>query len=159
MVAVVACDSGDDDDGAGGGAPMMTADGPIPAGDAAALRPWLEGRGYLEWEAESAVHESSGPHFGGVLTYANDALFDSLEAGEAEHPEGAASVKELYGDGNRVMGWAVAIKTQASSDAGNGWYWYELFDGSTFADGQGAGVCVGCHASGTDFFRAPFPLQ
>lgn len=161
-LAATACSSDDDDggDGLGGdGPPMMTADGPIPLEGGNALLDWLEGRGYFAWEGESGPHGSAGPHFGDVRTYLEPSLVDSLAAEEAAHPAGAAAVKELYGDGNTVLGWAVSIKRADDSDGGNGWYWLEVFDGSTFADGDGAGVCTGCHSGGTDFVLSPFPLQ
>ena len=47
-----------------------------------------------------------------------------IAASNAEHPLHAAVVKELYGSGATVVGWAVAVKTKAASDGGNGWYWY-----------------------------------
>ena len=52
------------------------------------------------------------------------------------------------------------VKLQADSDAGRGWYWYELFgSGPPPLQGVGHGVCTGCHSSGRDFVRIPFPLQ
>ena len=92
-----ACDDGSDDGGAlstSGEPPTMTAEGPIPT-ESGALRNWLEGFGYLQWEAESGVHGSTGPHFGGVRTYVNDELFASLSAGNVTHPQGSAAVKGL----------------------------------------------------------------
>jgi len=142
-------------------APSSTpaADDQAPPTEADALATWLaEGR-YLAWAAESAPHPGAGPHFGVVRTFVNDALFDSLTAAQAQHPPGAAAVKELYGrSGDTVLGWAVMTKLQADSAAGQGWYWYEAF--GTFASGGvGLSICTGCHADGRDFVRIPFPLQ
>ena len=65
----------------------------------------------------------------------------------------------VRGGGTR-LGWAVMVKVQADSAGGDGWYWYETFDGAVYADGTGEGLCTGCHSGGgTDFFLSPFPLQ
>ncbi|MEM6996074.1 MAG: hypothetical protein AAF721_36545 [Myxococcota bacterium] len=151
----IGCD-GDDD----AAEPLeMTVDGPIPQGDPAALLDWLGGGGYLDWEAESAVHDGTGPHFGAVRTYFTEDLIASLTAENTEHPAGSATVKELSGSGDRVIGWSVSIKTADDSDDGNGWYWYEYFEGSVIAEGDGISICTGCHAGGRDYVLSPFPLQ
>jgi hypothetical protein len=130
-----------------------------PAGDGP-LRAWLEAGNYLDWAAESAPHPSTGPHFGTVRVFVNNRLFDSLQQGLVSHPAGAATVKELYGrGGSAVMGWSVMVKVEDDSAGGQGWYWYERFNTSLFADGRGVGGCSGCHAIGRDFIRIPFPLQ
>lgn len=154
---IVGCSGAETEDSGDPTGTTGTTDG-VPVGEAELL-PWLEGGGYLGWEAESAVHSGAGPHFGDVRTYVGPALFASLEAGTAQHPAGAAAVKELYGGGTQVQGWAVAVKTDADSAAGDGWYWYEYYQGSAVIEGQGASVCVNCHSGGTDFFLSPFPLQ
>ena len=131
----------------------------LPPADAAALIAWLEAGSYRGWQAESGPHAGRGPHFGVVRTFVNGALFDSLSAAAAQHPTGGAAVKELYGSGTAtVRGWAVMRKVQDDSDAGRGWYWYEYFNGSG-GGGIGDTVCMGCHATGQDFIRIPFPLQ
>ncbi len=122
------------------------------------LRDWLDEGNYLGWAAESAPHRSSGPHFGNVRVFVNDRLLDSLERGLAAHPSGAAAVKELYGSGSELMGWAVMVKVEDDSDGGQGWYWYERFNTSQFANGRGVGLCTGCHSAGLDYIRIPFPL-
>lgn len=132
---------------------------PLPPTNGAELVPWLEAGEYLGWTGESGVHDSSGPHFGGVRTYVNTVLLDSLEAGNAQHPIDAAAVKELYGEGGTVLGYSVTVKIQDDSAGGNGWYWYEDFEGTVYADGIGDGLCTGCHGDGQDFFRSPYPLQ
>jgi len=130
-----------------------------PPTNAAELLTWLEAGMYLDWPAESAVHGSSGPHFGDVRTYVNDALLDSLEAGNATHPMGAATVKELYGDAAMPQGWSVNVKV-ADGMGGDTWYFYEYYNGTTYGDGVGDGTCTGCHGAGSiDFFKSPFPLQ
>lgn len=132
----------------------------VPA-EPTALNAWLQTGAYKAWPHESAPHPSAGPHGGSVQTYINEALDASLAAGSAEHPKGAAAVKELFTSGT-VSGWAVLVKTQDASEQGNGFYWYEVFDtapGASPIDGQGLGTCTGCHSSGSDYVRAPYPLQ
>jgi hypothetical protein len=130
----------------------------LPPTNGAELQTWLETGEYLEWAAESGVHASDGPHFGGVRTFVNDALFGSLEARAAAHPEGAAAVKELYGGGGTVLGWSVMVKVQADA-GGDGWYWNETYEGNVYGDGIGDGSCTGCHGGGDDYVLTPFPLQ
>lgn len=135
--------------------------GPVPA-TPNEVNAWLQTRKYECWARESAVHLSAGPHVGNVRTYLNAALDASMK-GSAEHPQGAAVVKEFYGQGTTtVTGWAVAVKTQAQSASGQGWYWYEVFGtdpGATTIEGQGLGKCTGCHSGGKDYVLTPYPLQ
>ena len=122
---------------------------------------YLQAGSYLGFASESKVHPSTGPHGGtGVRTFVNQALLASLTAGSAEHPAGAAAVKELYTSG-KLAGWAVEVKTQATSDGGAGWYWYEILStsGSPLIGAKGPNFCSSCHASGHDHVLAPFPLQ
>lgn len=146
------------DDSGADGSPAMTADGPIPS-EPDALLSWLQGGGYVEWDAESAVHAGAGPHFGAVRTFLSEELVASLSAGAAQHPAGSATVKELYGGGDTLRGWTVSIKLEADSAGGEGWYWYEWYDDAVLADGAGLGACTGCHAAGDDYVLIPFPLQ
>lgn len=138
--------------------------GPLVDGiptSAAAMNAFLQKKEYSTWAKESAPHKSTGPHGGMVLTYLNPKLDASLKAAAAEHPVGSASVKEFYTGGN-LSGWAAYVKTQAASDGGKGWYWYEVFDtapGATSIEGQGAGTCTGCHSAGKDYVQIPYPLQ
>ncbi len=127
--------------------------------DRDALLPWLLAEPYLEWPAESAIHDSTGPHFGNVRTWVSPDLFSSLEDGEAQHPVGAAAVKELYGAGNDRRGWAVGVKIADAGPGEDGWYWYEWFDGGVVAEGNAISLCSGCHSGGLDFVLTPFPLQ
>jgi hypothetical protein len=124
----------------------------------AALGPWLEAGHYKHWRAESGVHASAGPHFGKVRAYLNPVLFGSMQSDAARHPQGAAAVKELYGAGETVKGWAVYIKTGVG-DAGTDWYWYEKFDARVVADGQGVLLCRSCHFTGRDYVLTPWPLK
>ncbi|MBK8263073.1 MAG: hypothetical protein IPK80_17255 [Nannocystis sp.] len=123
------------------------------------LLAWLESGAYDGWAAESKIHPSTGPHGGQVRTFLNAALNKSLSDGASVHPEGAASVKELWGQGDAIIGWAVEIKVQPDSDGGKGWYWYELINGTEYGPALGLGLCSGCHSGGVDYVLVPFPLQ
>jgi hypothetical protein len=98
-----------------------------------------------------------------VFTYLNDVLAESLARGDATHPRCSASIKELYLGNAEVSGWSVLVKTEDASKSGRGYYWLETT--STRAgraadyEGQGIGICVGCHSAGRDYFRTPWPLQ
>ena len=149
----------------GGGSTSVTSNGgaggtascEVPT-RSAELAAYISAETYTTFNAESAAHDSAGPHFGNVRTFINDVLFDSLETGNAEHPVCSASVKELYGDDDTLGGHTVAVKV-ANGSGGDAWYWYELYEGSDFADGTGVSLCTGCHSGGTDFVLTPFPLQ
>lgn len=149
-------DAGDSEDEDAGMAPPEVE---LPPTNAFDLRDWLMEGNYLDWPAESSVHDSTGPHFGGVRTFVTPALLASLEAGNGAHPEGAATVKELYGDGDTLRGWAVSLKRAADSDNGGNWFWYEFYDGSPVAAGNGVALCTNCHGGGVDFVLTPTPLQ
>ncbi len=81
------------------------------------------------------------------------------------HPLGAAAVKELYGSSEEVRGWSVSLKVDSDSNGGLGWYWYERFGTSVFADAVGTSLCTGCHGrdaagiTSKDYILIPFPLQ
>ncbi len=136
-------------------APDENADPSNVPSESEALLAWLVAEPYLDWPAESAIHDSTGPHFGNVRTWINPQLEDSLDQGAAVHPAGAAAVKELYGSGGTRRGWAVGVKL----DDGATWYWYEWYDGSLIAEGDDISLCSGCHSGGSDFVLTPFPLQ
>lgn len=124
------------------------------------LLAWLEAKSYADWPAESGLHQSSGPHGGQVRTFLNDTLFDSFDQGLSAHPEGSVAVKELWGDGNAMIGWAIEVKVQPESAGGDGWYWYELIGDAEYGGGTGVGLCTGCHGGGgTDYVLTPWPLQ
>ncbi len=131
--------------------------GDVPVSDAELLA-WCESGEYLDYAGESAPHDSGGPHFGDVQVFVNPELQGSLDAGNPTHPVGAASVKELYGDGDTVLGWSVMVKV-AEGEGGDTWYWWEVFEGDTLIDGVGKSACTGCHGSGTDHFRTAWPLE
>lgn len=136
--------------------PTQAADPPLGG---TALEAWLKADHYKSWRAESAVHDSQGPHFGKVRAYLNPALYTSLNAKTSQHPKGAVAVKELYGDGNSVKGWSVAIKTATDSSGGANWYWYEIYEDKVIKDGQGVLLCRSCHFTGRDYVLTPWPLK
>jgi hypothetical protein len=157
-LAVAACEG---DGGGGGGKDVVIGDigggTETPPTEGPALLSWLQAARYEGWSAESAVHDSQGPH-GFVRVFVNPALEDAL-AGGAALPAGAAAVKELYeNDASTRVGWAVMVKIQADSADGDGWYWYERIGDRDVVDGVGVTGCTGCHAAGRDFFTTPFPL-
>lgn len=124
------------------------------------LEAWLAGGAYKAWAVESKVHPSTGPHGGNVRTYVNQVAFASLMADNAEHPQDAATVKELYGGGtDTIIGYAVSLKTQPTSNGGATWYWYERVNDTTYGGDLGVGLCTGCHGGGADYILTPFPLQ
>ena len=141
-----------------GPAPDVAAAESLPPTEQKALAAWLAAGSYKAWKAESKVHNSTGPHFGGVKTFVSAKLFESLTQGNATHSVDAATVKELYGSGSTVLGWSVMRKTQAGT-GGNTWWWYEDYGGKVYAAGQGVSLCTGCHSPGKDYFLSPFPLQ
>ena len=138
---------------------VVHAQSPAPPLGGMALAEWLQAGHYKTWQAESAVHGSAGPHFGKVRAFLNPALFDSMNTQREQHPRGAAAVKELYGDGDTVRGWAVAIKLASESSGGSNRYWYEIFDNSTVRDDKGVPLCSSCHSTGRDYVLTPWPLK
>jgi hypothetical protein len=106
---------------------------------------------YKEWRAESAVHDSKGPH-GKVRSYYNPKLAEAIEAEAETFPIGSISVKELYNaDGKTLVGYALEAKN-SDLPHGKGWLWYEGF-APEFHQYYGLGLttCVSCHKGGKDF--------
>lgn len=138
----------------------------VPA-DAAGLFDYLKSGSYKSFRArESTTHPSAGPHTKvglPVRVFMNEKLDQSLQSGNAQHPEGAAVVKEMFTESGDLRGWAVAIKTDADSDEGKGWYWYEVKSTTDnrrpVAAAKGVSLCTGCHIAGQDFVLSQYPLQ
>ena len=128
---------------------------------------YLQNGSYKEFAAkESVAHPTRGPHtrFGlPVRVFLDSKLDASLRAGNASHPVGSAGVKEMYDPSGNLQGWAVMVKTQADSEGGKGWFWYEntsTTSGSNpVAAGNGVPLCFGCHFPGKDFVLSGYPLQ
>ncbi len=138
-------------------------DSQIPPTDKDQLFAWLSGGKYKHWASESEPHQSAGPHPVSVIAYLNKALNSSLAANTEAHPQDAAAVKELLDENGDINGWAVSVKTDVDSNAGQGWFWYEILgatsDSSVVANGNGVPLCFGCHTPGNDFVLIPHPLK
>lgn len=140
------------------GSPVENNPCDIPVDDLTELSAWLEDERYLTWTAESAVHDSSGPHFGNVRTWISSELEASLAADADVHPVCSAAVKELYGDDQARGGWSLSVKI-ADSGGKSDWFWYEVYESESYAEGTDVDVCTNCHRAGVDFVLTPFPLQ
>ena len=144
---------GSTDTGTGG-------DSGLPDLNEASILEWLEEGGYAGWTAESAIHPSSGPH-GQVRVFFNPALETSFMEDAESHPEGAATVKELYDSEGTSIGWVVAIKAAtANADPADNWYWFEYRGGQVVAADYGSPLCTSsCHEAGTDYVLTGYPLN
>ena len=135
--------------------------------DADRLFAYLQAGKYKALAAqESERHPSAGPHTrvgNDVRVYMNAALNQSLESGAAQHPAGAGVVKEMFAKDGKLRGWAVAVKTEADSRDGKGWYWYEVKsttdNSNPVAAANGVALCTGCHVLGQDFVLSTYPLN
>src|SRR5690606_25898552 len=111
------------------------------------LLEWLEAENYSNWNAESSVHDSAGPHFGNVRTWISSELETSLEAGQRAHPLCSASVKELYGDDETRGGWSLSVKVSETGTPSD-WFWYEVYQSEAYAGGTDVDLCTNCHGAG-----------
>ncbi|HVJ16870.1 MAG TPA: hypothetical protein VM686_15625 [Polyangiaceae bacterium] len=122
--------------------------------NAVELRPFLEAKAYAAWNAEPDYHLSTGPHGDGVRVFYGPTAAAALNAAATTFPKGAGVVKELTSQGY-LYGWAVWVKVEDDSAAGNGFYWYEVIKGETmdtiYGDARGSSDCVYCHVPGKDF--------
>jgi len=158
---------------AGDTAPPDAASQTPPQG-AAAVQAWLATKAYKAWHCESAVHAARSPSPHGFNQICSNDLIAASASSTAPWPEGAAAVKELYAaeTDTTPVGYAVYLKTQASSAGGANWYWYEQVPLSSpvphdstgiVADGLGTSgpaqtICVSCHsAAGSDSAHTPSP--
>lgn len=155
FLALAACSEGDDNE-----AGVPTDAGPTTGGDArgntaqtppqgrVALDGWLSERHYQGWrcEAMTSAARPNSPH-GRNRICANNLTSNH---GTGEYPVGAAAVKELYGNDDKLDGIAVSMKVAAGT-TGAAWYWYEKVNGAVVVDGIDVGLCTGCHsAAGKD---------
>jgi len=134
----------------------------VPTGNAA-LFAYLKAGKFKHFEKESKVRKAIAIHSAGARIFMNKALAASMKAGNSNHPKGAAVVKELYAsDMKTLRGWAVMVKTGATS-SGKNWYFYEVLSTTSsanpVADGNGVGLCAGCHSAGKDYIRIGYPLK
>lgn len=135
-----------------------------PPEDVADMRDWARAEGYLAWDAESAPHPSAGPHEQ-VQVYMNPILVASLQDGNMHHPVGAMAVKENLDDDDKLRGWSISLKVEATEGSDPdpmAWYWWQG-RGDEIAEGNGIEPCRGCHSAGfvegKDYVLSPFPLQ
>lgn len=151
---------------------------PDPAGDAQTppstgaddIEAWLAKGDYKSWACETVDHPQMkvSPH-GQNRVCSNDLVRTFEGTVDDERPIGSASVKELYDDASKLVGYATGLKIASKSNGGSNWYWYERVSldsaaphdvHGVVADGLGdAGtpksVCVGCHAgAGSDAMHA-----
>jgi hypothetical protein len=132
-----------------------------PTTNGADVEAWLAQGSYQDWKCESSSHPQMkvSPH-GQNRICSNSLTADFTGAVGTERPVGSAAVKELYDDSESLVGYAAYVKTQATSDGGAGWYWYERVplnsaaphdSKGVVADGLGSAgtantICVGCHS-------------
>lgn len=137
-----------------------------PTTNGADVEAWLKKGAYKSWTCETVQHGQLkvSPHgFNRVCSNDLAAKF-SGKAGD-ERPVNTASVKELYDEREKLVGYAVGVKVKAKSAGGDNWYWYERVpldspaphdENGVVADGLGSAgaaqsICVGCHAgAGSD---------
>lgn len=131
------------------------ADPSLPPLGGAALRTWLAAGAYKQWHCEATIMNPRprGAH-GRNRVCSNDLL--SAADPNAPFPPGSAAVKELYGSGDKLVGYAVSRKVTAGTD-GARWFWSEGGN-----EGVGIGGCAGCHGQaamygGHDFVYVRVP--
>jgi len=145
----------------------VTGDDVVPV-ELDALFAYLQAGSYKGFASETDAHTSVGPHPSSALqptstvrAFFNSAMDASLKAGNDTHPQGSAIVKEFLDGGGDLIGWAVSVKTDADSQNGQGWYWYENLsttdNSSPVAAANGVGLCFGCHVTGNDFVLSSYP--
>jgi len=138
---------------------VRAADPTLPPKRLAALLGWLRAGAYREaYTPEPAVRVSSSAHGMHVRSWYSPALVADLVAGTVPFRPGVAMVKELYFAGTETpVGWSVMRKVRRRSVGGRGWFFFETLDGRrAIARGRGVGICIGCHAAGTDFLLSEF---
>jgi hypothetical protein len=134
----------------------------VPPQRKRALLAWLKAGTYQSaFTPEPEPHTSMSAHGPYVRTWYSPVLTEDLRAGRSTFRKGAAMVKELYLEGPNAppVGYSVMRKLRSrSGTTGNGWLFYETFDGTNDAVsfGRGLAVCTGCHRSGIDYLRSTF---
>ena len=137
---------------------VHAADSTLPPKRLAPLLRWLKAGTYrATYTPEPAVRVSSTAHGLHVRSWYSPVLVADLAGGTLPFRPGAAMVKELYEGPDSVVGWAVMRKLRPNSAGGRGWFFFETLDGRRVVTrGRGKGICVGCHAAGTDFLLSDF---
>ena len=132
----------------------------VPAA-ADALFSYLLDRHYQSSPHEPNVHGSTGGHGTSVMAYFSTVLDESLRGPNTTHPRGSAAIMEVIGADGTISSWLVSVKTNFQSDAGLGWFWYEVLNTTTNAGPMvadwGVASCVSCHAAGRDFILSDYP--
>jgi hypothetical protein len=115
----------------------------LPTGSAAAIDAWIAGGAYKSWKCETAAHAPVGNSAHGRNRICSNPTLSNH--GTGAYPVGAANMKELYGSGNAITGYALMVK-KTSGTAADTWFYYEKIGASVVANGLGAGGCTGCHS-------------
>lgn len=121
----------------------------LPPRGADDLMTWLDAGHYQAWSCEAEPHEPRAPsaHSANRIC-SNDAVAGA--ANTARYPVGAASVKEIFDSQGTLFAFAVSRRVGTGTN-GDSWYWFEGTRDTTYADGEGAGGCIGCHGTAHDF--------
>jgi hypothetical protein len=132
----------------------------VPAA-ADALFSYLQDRHYQSSPHEPNVHGSNGGHGTSVMAYFSTVLDESLRGPNTTHPRGSAAIMEVMGADGTILSWLVSVKTNLQSDAGLGWFWYEVLNTTDMAApivaDWGVASCMSCHTAGRDFILSDYP--
>ena len=127
------------------------------------LLEYLQAGQYQSFPLQSeAVYSTS---HGATRLYFNSILADSLEADNADHPEGAVAIRENFWsvDEADLVGWEAAIKIQPDTADGDGWFWYtiNIITGTQPSYARtGAAYCLSCHRGALhDCIHATIPMH
>jgi hypothetical protein len=133
----------------------------LPPRGEALLMPWIAAGYYKAWACEPSPHGEVFPSNHGPNRTCTNSILEAVPAGGiGNYPLNVASVKELYGaDMTTIIGYAVDRKI--NDLLGDGWYWYEDYNGQITADGMATEmieVCTACHqCAPRDFVYAIAP--
>ena len=113
--------------------PVLSADG---------IEAWIATGKYKAWKCEPSPVMRSSAH--GTNRVCSNAFLSG--ATSAPYPVNSASVKELFNSaGTSLVGYAFSMRL-TTGDGGSCRYWYERFNTTVTADGQGVTLCASCHA-------------
>ncbi len=95
------------------------------------------------------------------MAYFSTVLDESLRGPNTTHPRGSAAIMEVIRADGTISSWLVSVKTNLQSDAGLGWFWYEVLNTTDMAApivaDWGVTSCVSCHTAGRDFILSDYP--